>query len=427
MAEKGFSSEVSSLRRIDVEVQGFNNDEIIKTHGHGSYEDFQHHAFHFLGQETRELVEKKVKQFKEDPDYEEKIKKASYSFNDLENLSREFASVFTTHDGVNHLERYLNALRFFSMGSSARLDEVAYLQMKDQTGCQTLLVQNKYTQEVVGLHMEEDAEDYGEGKDPFWGKRWVEMAVGEKKIQFCSYGGVLSFGATSGIVESKNGVFFQAADYISPKGEGKLWANALAFMTMDCANFDDIKELVENINRKKDLLKPLFSGGYVLHMVEARRGKKPEILSLEFGGDILKLVKPQETKERIISLGVNLPSDKELQEIDLVNLPQQEGESVEDYKDREIERKLTEKRYRRLSLMGKLVGKNFRNDEKGWGEEDSLKVAQDVLANKHGEWLDKWFTGFSNYIVAQHNFFYLSPEGKMKFIVRKGSPDKYKS
>jgi hypothetical protein len=425
MTEKGYSGEVSAAGKVEVELQGFDPEEIIKI-PEGTND--LHHAFFSLGRATKSLTEERLKQVKKEAGLgEEEILKASLSLQNLIDLSEGPAkNIFVTADGQNHLKRYINALTSFNLGNIVPRDLLALLQLEDQTGCQTLLVQNGFTKEVAGFHIEEDEKNYGEGKDPLWGKRWVEMKVEGRKIRFCSYGGILSFGTTSGIVETPKGIFLQAADFISPSGEGRLWANAFAFMTMDCADISQIRELVENINRHKDLLpEPIFSGGYILQMVQADFGKSPRVFSLEFGENILRVVEPKKVNGRLILAGANLPLEEHLREVDFYNLPRGVGESSADYEDRKTEGKLMERRLRRLSLIGGLVGKSLREDGEGWGKENSLKVVKGVLASKHGENLGEWFTGFSNYVVAQHDFFYLSPKGEMKLIVRKGSPDRY--
>lgn len=181
---------------------------------------------------------------------------------------------------------------------------------------------------------------------------------------------------------------------------------------MDCANTGLVKELVDKMN---ELPKPIFNGGYVLHMIEGT--KPPKMRTLEFGGDRAVFLEPEKSGDRLIQTGVNYPRDPELQKID---------DYTRDLKpSTQKERRLMERRTRRLRKLGGLVGRRFETEER-WGERAALAVAYQVLRNPHGDWQgekeEKWFSGFANDLVAQNDVLYVSPEGKMRLIVRRGYP-----
>lgn len=213
---------------VAVEKRGFGPPELIKVE-----EPDLRSASRAFGEGMREVTRSLLEDYKNRADYQGQLTHATHSLNQLREIARNGA--LTTLDGVNHLARYLEALEGYCEGVEISSAEGALLQLGGEAGCQTLIVQNSETGGVVGLHTEEDADEYQRSKDPKTGKKWVEMTVGDRTIQFCAYAGFCSFGAASGVVEQKDGrpPFFQAADIIGPEGDGPLWADAVAFMTMD--------------------------------------------------------------------------------------------------------------------------------------------------------------------------------------------------
>ncbi|MDP1710286.1 MAG: hypothetical protein Q8L28_01595 [bacterium] len=410
--------EVVPRGMVSVEARGFQPYESI----HITAPDLNT-ASKILGKETREQVSTLINEKRNEKDFEDRLKNASDSLRRLQMLSVAYSEKFTTPDEINHLENYLGALENFAIGAGISINESALMQIEDQVGCQTLVVQNTESGEVAAIHTEEDADEYARSKNPKWGKRWVDMTVGNRKIQFCSYPGICSFGSASGISEQNGKTYFQAVDVIGQTVKGDLWANSVAFMFMDAGNIEFAEKMADNL---KTLPKPIFQGGYIVHAVEG--AKAPRIATFEFGGNTIESVPPEKSVDkkgdinRLIQIGVNYPRSKDLQAIDEYNSPRSSEESEDEYQERIAERKIMERRIRRLIKIGQLVGKKFKLDLSEWGENNVLKVATRVMKNKHGDWLDDWFSGLANDLVAQNDTLYVSSKGEMKLIVRKGYP-----
>lgn len=395
---------------LAVETKGFRNSEILLI----SSQDILSASFE-LGMETQGEIAKILAEKKEEDDFPELLSSCTESLNNLRLMANEKAESFTTSDGVNHLEKYIKVLENYCKGAGITVAEGALLQIEDFAGCQTLLVQNKLTGHVAGIHTEEDADEYERSGSPAKGKKWVEINLPDRNIQFCSYPGICSFGSASGVIREGDRTFFQAADIIGPTIKGDLWANAVDFMFMDCARIDYVKELVEKM---KKLPTPIFNGGYVVHMVEG--GELPKMVTVEFGGNTVDFIKPITTDSREIQLGVNYPRSADLAVVDDYNLPKQETENDEEFTDRIEEKRLMKRRQRRLELIAKMVGVKFI-DKAGWEEDKVMKAGKEVLKRPIGDWLDEWFSGLANDLVAQNDILFVS-SNKMRLTVRKGIP-----
>lgn len=367
-----------------------------------------------LGRRTSELTLELLDTKRMESDYQTELGKANESLHNLRSLSENYSEVFTTSDGVNHLKNYLIMLEGYCEGVGITDSEGALLQIEDTTGCETLIVKNNKTGEIAGIHTEEDSDSYARSGDPGWGKRWVTMTIGEREIQFCFYSGVCSWGGASGVVTEKGHSYFQAADTLGLTTSGDLWANAVAFMFMDTADINEIQKMVQKM---KGLPRPIFSSGYIIHMID---GRDNTVKTLEFGGDDIDFIEPVASDNRTIQVGTNYPNTRALRKIDTYNLPQKENESEEEYNKRRAERWAMKRRIKRLTKIGQLVG---RNKDSLWGKDDVLKTAGNVMRNPHGDVVSEWFTGLSNDLVAQYDLLYVSPEGKLSLVVKKGYPE----
>lgn len=394
-----------------VETQGFRPKDIIyiKSNDLGL-------ASFDLGQRTRHAARRLLKIEQEEKEYNKSLAEAALSLGRLRELSHSYKYVFTT-DGENHLERYIDSLVGYSKGVGIPLIDGALLQINDQAGCQTLMVRNTNTGEIAAIHTEEDSNEYGRSKDPRNGKHWVVMDVEGKHIEFYSYAGVCGWGGTSGVVEDSNGnIFFQGTDFIAPTIDGQVWANAVAFMTMDAGSLARVRQLQKKM---KSLPLPIFKGGYVLNMVEVSGGNS-QMATIEFGGNTIDFIEPIRVDGREVQMGSNVPRNKVLYPIDEYNQDKMADETIEEYEDRIAEKKVMDRRLRRLALIGKRVGRQF--DGGPWGHELALETLKKVIEKGRGTWQNGWFTGLANDLVAQNIIFYVSPEGKAKLIVRNGYP-----
>lgn len=396
------------LLGCSVEVKGFSSFEKIEITA-----DSLREASLELGRKIKRPTVELLSYKRKDANFDDSLEKASKSLQKLKDLSDKYSEVFTTPDGANHLKIYIDTLESFCEGAGITIDEGALLQIEDQAGCETLIVQNAETGEIAAIHTEEDSDEFSRSGNPARGKRWIDMKIGEREVQFCSYAGICSWGSASGIVQEKGRSFFQASDIIDPCVKGDLWANAVVFMFMDVANLNDIKVMAE---RMKGLPKPIFDSGYVVHMIE---GDSKSFLTLEFGGDEVNFVDPVMSSERAIQIGDNYPRTLSLQAIDGYNLPQQASETNEDYEKRQKEKWAMERRTRRLVKIGQMAGRGRTGQ---WGRDNVLGIAKKVMNSPHGDVVDEWFTGLSNDLVAQHDLLYVSPEGQMSLIVRRGFP-----
>jgi hypothetical protein len=360
-----------------------------------------------IGEKIRRYAKGALREYQKEENYQEVLAFATQSLDQMRKLAK--TKTFTTLDGINHLERYLETVVGFSEGTGLSLPEVALLQIENAAGCQTLCVSNTQSGEIVAIHTEEDADGYNQSENAAIGKRWVRLHLPEQNVEYCLYGGLCGYGYASGLIERQGKSMFQAADILGSTPVGTIWGNAMAFMLMDCGNIDTTNQLISQIKSAFAPNESIFNGGYVVHQVEA--GHPPKMQTVEYGGNQITRLEPMESSGRKFQFGVNYPQDPQLQEIDDYTLS-------EDYDDQQ-EKRMMQRRQRRLELIARLAGR-LGEALGNWGKEKALKFIHKILQKGRGDVLDGWFTGFSNDLVAQNVTLHASSEGKLHLVVRKG-------
>jgi hypothetical protein len=401
MSEYISPPEAASRPKNEIELKGFKQYEILEIKAENLIS-----AYEQIGKETARYAKQALEGYKNKDKYPETHARATKSLDLLKELAQ--TDIFTTSDGLNHLERYLQTLAGFATGTGLTPQEVALLQIEDTAGCQTLSVSNTISGEIVAIHTEEDSDQYAVSENAANAKRWVKLILPDQQVEYCAYGSLCGYGFASGIIDRQRQTMFQCADIIGPTELGPIWANAMAFMMMDAGSLNYSNELNAKVSTAFPN-HPLFNGGYVIHQIES--GRPPKMQSLEFGGDRIVLLEPKESAGRQFQFGVNYPQDSRLLAIDGYTLSADDG-------DREVKR-MMQRRQRRLELIACLAGRT-PDTFSHWGEHPALEFLHKILQKGRGDVLDGWFTGLSNDLVAQSISVYASPEGKLHLIVRSG-------
>lgn len=255
-----------------------------------------------------------------------------------------------TVGGINHLAKYLNIFDAYHEGAQLTPAECALLQMEGQTGCQTMIVQNLKTGEIVAAGTEEDQdwELYSRHTYPY---RLADVSLddGTEIVSFtypglCGLGHAVSVNKTTGMI--------QYADTLSPREglpTGSLWINALAFMTFNCKNLSQAQKLINQYKQHPEIY---FVGGDAIHLIQGN-----DFLSVEALGNQIEINDPTILKGRVTISQGNYPNHPSLQAIDANQ--QTKGEPNPDLA-------LYERNARRLSKITTLVGTKF--DRPGWAE-----------------------------------------------------------
>jgi hypothetical protein len=401
MSELIPTQEAVEQPKNEVELRSFEKYEILEINAENLRSGYE-----LIGEKTTRYARRALRELREEDNYEESLAQAAQSLKELRKLAK--SSTFTTSDGTNHLERYLDTLDGFAAGTKLSPEEVALLQIEDAAGCQTLCVSNTQSGEIVAIHTEEDADEVNRSDNAAIGKRWIKLNLPDQKVEYCSYGGLCGYGYASGLIEKQGKTMFQAADILGPTEQGPIWANAMAFMLMDSGDIQKANELSKQITSAFPDA-PIFNGGYVIHQIEA--GQPAKMQTLEYGGKYITQLEAKESEGRKLQFGVNYPQDSKLQKIDEYDLSEDEYDKQEKH--------MMQRRQRRLELIARLAGRE--NDTSStWGEQESLKFVHKILQKGRGDVLEGWFTGLSNDLVAQNVSVYASPEGRLHLIVRKG-------
>lgn len=198
-------------------------------------------------------------------------------------------------NGINWLDRYLQAFYGSCEGAGISRAEGAFLQSEASVGCQSLLVQDKKTGVVRLIHTEEDSDPIGGAKFQYPYKV-VSVGLTDKDITFFCYPDIFGWGYSIGVNEGMG--FVQVVDDLMPKEEynkGYFWSTAVSFMTLDSGSLLVAKEIIRKIGQIRGLA---FNGGYALHM--AQLNGKPKLASFEFIHKEVKSVQPLYTRDRSI-------------------------------------------------------------------------------------------------------------------------------
>lgn len=339
------------------------------------------------------------------------LEEAEVAYKNLASLAR--TDIFNIN-GVNYLKRYIQAFEGYCEGVGISFAEGAVLQIVEEVGCQTLMVQDKATKEVRMIHTEEDTSffDATKMKNSDYFYRLVEMVIDGKEITFFAYPSLCSWGPAFGV--NKTAGMIQAVDDLYIKevhSRGVLWANAVGFMVLDAGDMEIIRELVRRISL---LPGEKFTGGYAIHFMKSGEAF-PRARSIEFGGDKIAWVKPVEVEDRTIAAQSNYAKNKTVQKYS-ITFPPGEGERWSQ-EDAELYVEMRERMYR-LEKMG------LAPEWLGRTADESIRVGLEMLARPEGDigrsWTDEgrpryYYTGLPSKWVAGHMVAYM---GKDEIVCR---------
>ena len=384
---------------VTVNADLFPSEKIININASDLFDAYTQYA-----KATKIETERVIDFYKNLPDYDKILDKSKHHLDLLLQVRKTHPDCFTTSDGVNHLENYLQAFTGFCQGSEISLELGALLQIELESGCQSLTALHHPTNSVIGLHTEEDDTAFKRFGSPDIGKFWITMKYGQRSISYMSYAGICAYGNTTTVLIEPNQVLFAPSDVLGPVVEGAIWANAVCFMILDCGNISLINELISNLNR---LPPPKFFGGYIITPVECR--PQPKMTQIEFGGNLITANPPESINDFSVHTGVNYPHNDYLQSIESYN----NSADPEFTRLQEI-RSIFEKRYQTFSNLISALKANDLNQP--------LLTITNMLLTRDGEWRQEWFTGFSNCYVASHSKFHIDSQGNLEIHLINGSP-----
>lgn len=296
--------------------------------------------------------------------------------------------VFTVN-GVDYGKRYIDQIKGFAKGSGISLEKITYLQTELDTGCQTLLIQDKETGRILIAATEENMDDadllaLNRRKDRehrlhqkkrrtqqgyrYRGVQWSEPG---KEISFFAYPGLSGGGPAMGINHETKTVTHVDTIFTRTDTTEGIWSNAMASMLLDIGDIHTARIFVNQLRDSG----VRFTGGYAVHMAQA--GDRPIMTSFEFGGDRIVEVPPKEVGDRLVIAQSNLPRNDELFERDELNLQHRSPDDDPNNPQWYVEMK---RRKRRLELMGALVALL-----KNTSPEKILSFIKNLLANPYGD------------------------------------------
>lgn len=244
-------------------------------------------------------------------------------------------NLFLYH-GVNYAGQYMDTFTGFCKG--AGIDELscAAMQMEYGFGCQTVFAKAK-AGSVNFFHMEENVDDddvtrmYWNAQSgykpssmenshhtPSYDYRIVDWKIPGEDLLFFSYPGLAAGGASMGVNRTTGCIV--VVDTINPlTAPGLFWHNALASMIFSAGTIPALRfffsRLTDSVAKGHG-----FSGGYAIHLLET----SGDMLSVEFGGSIVKVIHPRKDgKNRFISQ-TNYPRNKLLRDGDKYSKKQSE-------------------------------------------------------------------------------------------------------
>lgn len=344
-------------------IKGFNPSEVLKIKGI-DLRDASRQLGEAMKKENQWLLEKGFMGVEE----EEKKRILSIAKIKIEQIRECSKDEIYVIDGENRLQNYLEAFEGYCQGSEITFEEGAFLQIETLPECQTIVV--KDGNKIGIVHSEE--EGGGMFDENHYGYKWVEMDLPNKKVSFFAYHGLCSWGPAYGVNESTKMVQMVDDLYILDVFEaGVLWAPAVSFMTLDLGKIELVKELIARLDKKEG---KKFIGGYALHMAEA--GESPQILSVEFGQDKIKIVEPMNESGKWVVAQANCPLDGEVLKYSQTGYPDENRTWTED--DAEL---YVEMRNRRLRLLEIAKSGMIPGDNPKMTIENGLQV----LANPWGD------------------------------------------
>lgn len=396
---------------IDGKISGFGETERLVIRG-GSIREVSLALGRAMKEETLRVLTK----LWEGVDDEKKKKGLDEAKKKLEQLRAFVDEKRFLIEGEDRLDNFFEALEGYCEGSAISLEEGAFLQMEMEAGCQSFLVQDVETGTIRFLHSEEDIGPiFGEDS---YGYKWVEMKVGTKEISFFAYPGLCGWGPAFGI--NKTTGMVQVVDDLIIKptfDSGVIWANAIAFMTLDVGRIELVKEMMqqmEGIEGEK------FWGGYAIHLVES--GVTPLLRSLEFGVDKMKLLEPLKQGGQLVVAQDNCPLDQDIRVYSRAGYPTCESWWSE--KDAQLYVEMDE----RLKNLRGLADLDWQDKN----EQESIDMALKILADPSGNigrYVDEknggylyFSSGFPNKSMVAH--FVGVIEGRdIYFLVGKERPE----
>ncbi len=386
------------MLQVKINTNNFPREKILEIKAANLFD-----AFSQIAIKTKTGALSILKHYQDQPDYLLLLTKAKKHFNQILQVRQTHPQLFTTLDGINHLEKYLESFVGYCQGLGVSLEEGALLQMEIETGCQSLTIKNYQTQNVYGFHTEEDSTAYEHFGDACKGKYWVNIKIDRTDIGFLGYAGLCGYGYSTTYINSPTHTIFNTADVLGSIPEGLLWSNLVNFLIMDCADISQIKDLIDKLNQLPH--SPKFFGGYTTTPIECR--PDPTAIQVEFGGDLITLIEPQELANASFFTGINYPHHQYIRSVDVAS-----ENPIPDTYDLAGLRRIYQHRFDRLAQAATYIDSHQ-------GDKQAIK---NTLQNPAGEWRHEWHTGFSNCYVANYLIFSISQTGDLEIDLYFRSP-----
>lgn len=375
--------------KITKKIKGFRREEKLKIEAEDYFD-----AFYELGKATKESIQEHFHKATDKMDVVLLAQEMNKGQERLEFMQMVSEKGWLKVDGVNYLQRYLNAFYGTAQGAGLGYTESMMMQ-SENVGCQTIMVQEKRTGEIRMIHAEEDS-GFDKKKDKYR-YRWVDITIGNNEVEFFYYPELYGFGPAVGVNKTTGMVV--AIDDLIAKNEfasGNFTVMSVAFMALDCGDIKVAEQIIERL-RKIDKLS--FEGGYAIHM--AQGGDEPSMKSYECIHKTIIEEMGIETADRKIVAQSNFAVNGEIEYMVRASIPT-DGEW------HEWESRLYEEMKERKARLGRQA------KEVGWlgkSPEDSVKAGLELLADPEGdtnEYTDddgtlvKCYTGLPSPWVVTH-------------------------
>lgn len=312
-------------------------------------------------------------------------------------------------DGMNWFWAYKELLTGFSIGSDLPFDDILALQIIDNIMCQTIVIQEKETEDTVVMHMEESTADESltSTEKPAYDYRVVDAKIGSHRSRFFAYPGLCFGGPAIGLNKTTNSLIVVDSLFTVPyiSASYSIWGNAMDSVFFLMGSLEKIKSLVSILGANS----VGYIDGYAVQVVE-KKEDHVSIASVEFGGDTILFVPPSESQNRRYIAQPNIVRSKEVASWDSLKRDPQKASAIE-----------MERRQIRLNAWAEKipVASEFAEMKKELSAVCSLSPGDRYEDNGPPE------TGFLSSSVASYAFALIT-KGHAKVEIGKGFPEETK-